>query len=321
MKQASESAAGAQRLRRIEGRHNALVKELRQAFARAERTKDGDCAIEGLRIVEEAIRSGLRFRAVFFRESAQDRAARLLPQIGAHVETLLLPDALFDGAVPSETPQGVAALVRLKDFTLEDIFERMQIGPIMVVAGLQDPGNLGTILRSAEAFGSAGVVLGEGTVSPLNSKVIRASAGSVFRLPVIVAKAAGGMEAICAKFKSQGVRLVATSSHKGTPLDQAQLAGASAIFIGSEGSGLPRTLMAQLDETIAVPHTPQVESLNAGVAASIVLYEAARQRRGNSSSGNSNALRLELNFRCGQNRGRGGTVIVARRFTGARVGS
>src|SRR3984893_943547 len=113
MRKVSESADGAQqRLRRVEGRHNALVKQLRQAFSRAERTEDGDCAIEGMRIVEEATRSGLRFRAVFFRESAQDRAARLLPQIGAHVETLLLPHKLFDGALPGDSPPGMAAMGR-----------------------------------------------------------------------------------------------------------------------------------------------------------------------------------------------------------------
>jgi TrmH family RNA methyltransferase len=280
MKPTLESAPRApHRLRRIEGRHNALLKELRQAFAHAELTDAGDCAIEGVRIVEEAIRSGLRFRAVFFRESAQNHSERLLPQIGAHVETLLVPDRLFDGAVPSETPQGVAALVRPREFSLNDVMERLQVGPIVVVVGLQDPGNLGTILRSAEAFGSAGTVLGEGTVSPFNAKVIRASAGSVFRLPVVVAKTAGGIEAIAAKFRAKGVRLIATSSHKGTPLDQAKLTGPAAIFIGSEGAGLPKSLMAQMDEIVAIPHSSHVESLNAGVAASIVLYEAARQRR------------------------------------------
>jgi len=273
-------ASTQQRLRRIEGRHNALVKELRQAFARADRTENGDCAIEGLRIMEEAIRSGLRFRAIFFKESAQNLAERLMPQIGTHVESLLLPDKLFDGSVPSETPQGVAALVRWKEFSLADVLERLQIGPVIVVVGLQDPGNLGTILRSAEAFGSAGVVVGEGTVSPFNSKVIRASAGSIFRLPVLVAKGAGGMEEVTGKLRKENVRLIATSSHKGTALDQVRLTGPLAIFIGSEGSGLPRTLMAQVDELVAIPHTPQVESLNAGVAGSIVLYEAARQRRG-----------------------------------------
>jgi TrmH family RNA methyltransferase len=270
------------RLRRIEGRHNPLVKQLRQAFAHAELTEAGDCAIEGLRILEEAIRSGLRFSAVFFRESAQDRADRLLPQIGAQVETLLLPDKLFDTLVPSESPQGVAALVRLKEFSLDDLTERLQVGPIVVLAGLQDPGNVGTILRSCEAFGSAGVILGEGTVSPFNSKVVRASAGSVFRLPIIHnhgSSPAAKLEEISEKLRAQGVRLIATSSHKGSPLDQAGWKSPSAIFFGNEGSGLPRDLMAKMDDSVAIPHTPQVESLNAGVAASIVLYEAARHRR------------------------------------------
>ena len=249
MTRMSETAPAKHRLRRIEGRHNAAAKELRAAFAHAERTEDGHCAIEGLRIVEEAIRSGLRFRSIFFKESAENLAERLLPQIGANVETLMLADKLFDATVPSESPQGVAALVRIKDFALDDVLERLQVGPVIVVVGLQDPGNLGTILRSAEAFGSAGVVLGEGTVSPFNSKVIRASAGSIFRLPVILAKAAGGLEDVSAKLRRANVRLIATSSHKGTPLDQAGLTGSSAVFIGSEGSGLPRTVMAQVDES------------------------------------------------------------------------
>jgi TrmH family RNA methyltransferase len=273
------SHAVRQRLRRIEGRHNALVKELRQAFAWAEPTADGFCAVEGVRILEEAIRSGLKFHAVFFRESAQNLAERLLPQIGPHVETLLLPDKLFNASVPSEAPQGVAALVQVKQFTVEDVLERLQVGPIVVVVGLQDPGNLGTILRSAEAFGSAGVVLGEGTVSAFNSKVIRASAGSIFRLPVVIAKSAGGMEKICATLRSAEVRLIATSSHKGAALDQANITGPVAIFVGSEGAGLRRELLAQVDELVTIPHATQVESLNAGVAGSLMLYEAARQRR------------------------------------------
>jgi RNA methyltransferase, TrmH family len=279
MTETRESARSQPRLRRIEGRHNPLLKQLRQAFSRAQRTAEGDCAIEGLRMIEEAIRSGLRFRAVFFRESAQDRAERLLPQIGAHVETLLLPDKLFDASVPSETPQGVAALVRLKESSLDDVLEkeRLQVGPIMALAGLQDPGNLGTILRSAEAFGSAGIILGEGTVSPLNAKAVRASAGSIFRLPVVAAAAA--LEDVVTKLRVQNVRLIATSSHKGTTLDQANLTGSIAVFIGSEGSGLTRGLMTQMDEVVAIPHTAQVESLNAGVAGSIILYEAARQRK------------------------------------------
>jgi TrmH family RNA methyltransferase len=269
---ASQASLG--RLRPIEGRHNALVKELRRAFAQGTLTQDGHCAIEGLRIVEEAIRSGLKFRAVVFSASAESKAERLLPQIGSRVDTLLLPDKLFSDVVPSESPQGVAALVRCKDFSLSDVLSKAQNGLLLAIAGVQDPGNLGTILRSAEAFGAAGVVLGEGTAGPYNSKVIRASAGSIFRLPMARAK---WTEAI-PQMRRQHLRLIATSSHKGTPLPEAMLSGALAVFIGSEGAGLPRDLMAQMDELVAVPHSPTVESLNAAVAASIVLYEAARQR-------------------------------------------
>jgi len=262
-----------QRLRRIEGKHNALVKELRQAFARAELTTDGYCAIEGLRIIEEAIRSGLRFRAVFFSESAGPKAERLLPQIGAHVETLMLPDKLFAGAVPSETPQGVAALVRLRESSVDTLLEKP--GLLIGIAGVQDPGNLGTILRSTEAFEAGGVLLGEGTVSPFNSKVVRASAGSVFRVPAARVKLAE----IIPRLREHGFRVLATSSHKGIPLERANFTGQVAVLVGSEGAGIGRELLAKVDDVVAIPHSPKVESLNAGVAASIVLYEAARQRK------------------------------------------
>lgn len=262
------------RLRRIEGRHNAWVKELRKAFSSGELTEDGHCAIEGIRIVEEAIRSGLKFRAVFFSESAGGQAERLLPQIGAHTETLILPDKLFTSAVASDSPQGVAALVRTKTFTVDDVLTRAQAGLLVAIAGVQDPGNLGTILRSAEAFGAAGLLLGEGTVSVTNSKVIRASAGSAFRLALARTKLAD----VLPRLRNDGLRLIATSSHKGTPLPQAKLSGPLSVFIGSEGAGLHRDLLAQMDEVVAIPHSPNVESLNAGVAASIVLYEAARQK-------------------------------------------
>jgi RNA methyltransferase, TrmH family len=284
MKKLSQPAIQAlSRLRRVEGRHNPLVKQLRQAFTRGKLTETGDCAIEGPRIVEEAIRSGVRFSVLFFRETSQNIAERLLPQIAAQVETLLLPDKLFDSIVSSESPQGVAALVRPQEFAFEDLIERLHSGPAVVLGGLQDPGNLGTIVRSAEAFGSAGVILGAGTVSPYNSKAVRASAGSVFRLPVVHGH--GNRQTIevelakvCEMLGEKRVRLIATSSHKGAPLHQTDLTGPCAIFFGNEGAGLTRDLIAKMDEIVSIPHMPQVESLNAGVAASIVLYEAARQR-------------------------------------------
>lgn len=262
-------------LRRVSGRHNPRLKELRQAFRRGELTAEGECAVEGVKLVEEAIRSGLRLGGVIFSESSQPLAEKLLPQINARVETLLLPDSLFNSIVPSEAPQGVAALVRLRPVSADHLLERSSLGPIVVAAGLQDPGNLGTILRSAEAFGAAGVFLTEGTASPYNAKVLRGSAGSTFRLPVVQIAAAE----LIPRLRQRGVRLMATSSHKGTPLPEANWTLPLAVFIGNEGAGLSRDLQHQMDETVVIPQAAQVESLNAGVAASIVLYEAARNRR------------------------------------------
>ena len=171
------------RLRRIDSRQNARVKELRRAFAESSPNEQGEVAIEGMHLVEEAIRSGLRLGTVFFSESARERIHKLLPQLSSHTEALLLPDSVFASAVPTETPQGIAALVRVKPATLASILES-QPALLVVAAGLQDPGNLGTIARSAEAFGVTGLLLGERTVSPWNWKALRASAGSLFRVPM-----------------------------------------------------------------------------------------------------------------------------------------
>jgi RNA methyltransferase, TrmH family len=261
------------RLRTISSRQNTLVKELRQAFARAEPTADGCIAAEGFHIVEEALRSGLRPKAVFFSQSAQNRAERLLPQLGAKVEALVLPDRVFATVVDTEHPQGVAALIKLKVHSIEEMVSG-QDPMILVCAGLQDPGNLGTIIRSAEAFGASGVLLSEGTVSPFNAKVVRAAAGSLFRLPVLKMEAGSAIE----KLRSAGARLVATTARGGKQIAEADLRGKLAVFIGNEGGGLDRELARQMDEVVTVPHSPKVESLNAAMAASVVLYEAARQR-------------------------------------------
>ena len=263
------------RLRPIASRQNALVKDLRKAFAQSEPTSEGFIAIEGVRIIEEALRSGLRFQAIFFSESARNHATRLMPQISSQTEALLLPDDVFSSAVSTETPQGVAALVKLKPGKLDDLLEQVNSNFLAVAAaGIQDPGNLGTIIRSAEAFSARGVLLGENTVSAFNAKVVRASAGSLFREPLVRVKLAGAI----AQMKQAGVRVLAGSSHKGQPLDEADFTGAVMIVIGNEGAGLPAEILAAANELVTIPHSARVESLNAGIAASIFLYEAARQR-------------------------------------------
>ena len=263
------------RLRAVSSRQNALVKDLRKACTQAEPTKDGYIAIEGVRIIEEAIRSGLRFQAVFFSESGRVHSQRLLPQIAGHAETLLLPDDVFLSAVATETPQGVAALVKSRAFELEELLgEPNETLLVMGLAGVQDPGNVGTIIRSAEAFSVRAVLLGEKTVGQFNSKVVRASAGSVFRQPVVPAR----LHETITMLKERGLRVVATSSHKGRPLDEVDLTGPLALVIGSEGAGVPAQILSLADELVTIPHSSRVESLNAGIAASILLYETARQR-------------------------------------------
>jgi TrmH family RNA methyltransferase len=267
----SQTRSRQDRLRPVTGRHNQRLKELRQAFRRAELTQ-GECALEGVKLIEEALRSGQHLESLFFSESARPLAEKLLPQIKARTETLVVPNALFKSIVPSDAPQGIAALLKLPTFFAEQLLDRSSNGPFVVASGLQDPGNLGTILRSAEAFGAAGIFLTEGTVSPYNAKVLRGSAGSIFRLPFVQISSAE----LIPLLRARGVRLLATSSHQGTPLPKILWTLPLAVFIGNEGAGLSRELTRQMDETLAIPQSSQVESLNAGVAASIVLYEAAK---------------------------------------------
>ncbi len=262
------------RLRLISSRQNAAVKELRRAFHSGAPTDDGYSAVEGMHLIEEAIRSGLRLKTAFFSQSAEERAHKLLPQLASQVETLLLPDDVFASAVLTDSPQGVAAFIKLKTFKLDDLLRAEN--PLLIgVSGVQDPGNLGTILRSAEAFGAHGAILGEGSVSPWNPKVIRGSSGSIFRLPVVKTKWSESFESL----RSKGIRILATSSHKGEPLQELDLSGPTAIIVGGEGAGVSRDLLAHVDGTLMIRHSNKVESLNAGIAASIVLYEAFSQRQ------------------------------------------
>jgi TrmH family RNA methyltransferase len=145
---------------------------------------------------------------------------------------------------------------------------------VVVLAGLQDPGNLGTILRSAEAFGATGVVSLPGTVSAWNPKAVRASAGSVFRVPLIAADA----EDCFLRLREAGVRILAATARTAQPADHANLTGSIALLIGNEGNGVPEQIAREADGAITIPCPGPVESLNAAVAASVLLYEASRQR-------------------------------------------
>jgi RNA methyltransferase, TrmH family len=260
------------RIRIVQSRQNARVKELRAALRKGEKTSAGLVAIEGIHLVEEALRSGLRLSAVFVRSGSLNLLNQL--QISNGVEILELPADLFESAVTTESPQGIAALVEAPVFALENILASPR--PLIVVsAGLQDPGNLGTIIRSAEAFGASGLVSLPGTVSIWNPKTLRASSGSAFRLPVISTDSKEFLPAL----RASGIRALATTIDGGTPARQIDLSMPTALFIGNEGNGLPAELIRECDGRITIPCPGPVESLNAAIATSILLYEAARQRQ------------------------------------------
>jgi TrmH family RNA methyltransferase len=183
---------------------------------------------------------------------------------------------LLASAQTTDTPQPIAALVEPPDWTWAHIVGGTRnIAPLIVIlASLQDPGNLGTILRSAEAFGADGVVSLAGTVSAWNPKAVRASAGSVFRLPVLSSTA----EDCFMRLREAGVRILASTVHGAEPADLTDLSGPVALIIGNEGNGIPVDLIAKADAAVTVPCPGPVESLNAAVAASILLYEASQQR-------------------------------------------
>jgi RNA methyltransferase, TrmH family len=252
---------------RIESRQNARVKELRAGLRHGVKTSHGRIAIEGSQLVQEAIRSRLRIHTVFVRTESQ----RLLEsETWGNAEILLLSNEVFSSVVTTEHPQGIAALIDPPDCEASEFFRGTPL--IVVAGGLQDPGNLGTLVRSAEAFGSTGMILLPGTVSLWNTKVLRASSGSAFRLPVLTMTG----DEVFAALRAHGVRLLAAVPRNGDT--RADLREPVALLLGNEGSGLPEPWIAQADGRITIPYPGPTESLNAAVAGSVLLYEAARQR-------------------------------------------
>jgi len=257
----------------ITSRANARVKQLRAAFAGQARLSGGMVAIEGDHLLEEALRSGMVFKTIFVAESRP--VPRMVPR---GVEVLTLSDEVFGSVVETQSPQGVAGLLVPPVPVLEDVLGSAAKGLplILIAAGVQDPGNLGTLVRSAEAFGATGVITTAGTVSAWNQKALRASAGSVFRVPVVSA----GMDEIVG-LKARGVRLMAAVGADGNGVQAAQavdFVGGCAVMIGNEGAGLSAELLEIADVQVTIPCPGPVESLNAAIAGSLLLYEASRQR-------------------------------------------
>jgi RNA methyltransferase, TrmH family len=262
--------------RRVESRQNARIKELRSGLSRGARTAHNHIAVEGLHLVQEAVKSGLNLDTVFLQEGNEG----LLKQfpVGS-AEVLIVTRAVFSSAAMTEHPQGVAALVEAPHFTVQEMFPDTsgkdtsgKIPLVVIAAGLQDPGNLGTLVRSAEAFGATGMILLPGTVSLWNAKTLRASSGSAFRLPVVALTADDAFAAL----RARGVRILAAVARDGD--SEPDMRGPCALLVGNEGSGLPDAWIAKADARVTIPLPGAVESLNAAIAGSLLLYDAMRQR-------------------------------------------
>jgi TrmH family RNA methyltransferase len=263
------------RIRKISSASNALLKVFRRALAEGV-TRQGWLAVEGPLLLEEALKvaAGGQVRSVLLGQSAALKFAQLLEQVPKDAEVAQIADRLFARVAQTQSPQGIAALVELPPYDLETILARRDV-LLLVACGIQDPGNLGTMLRSAQAFGATALLTLKETVSVFNPKVVRSSAGAIFRMPVFFDLEAG---AVAERLRAARVRLVAADRRSPAPLAQADLRGRLAVLIGRESTGLPEEVSREAHQLLSIPICPGMDSVNAATAASIFLYEAARQR-------------------------------------------
>jgi len=288
------------RFRVVESKQNVRLKDLRRALAHPGQDRHSSASgnsralagIEGPNLLEEALLAGLPIPCVFVAQGAEHLLNGLA--LPAETEVLQVPKEVLDSALSTEAPQPVAALVEPPRWTWADaLVSRTKAAPLIVVlAGLQDPGNLGTILRSAEAFGATAILSLPGTVSAWNPKAVRASAGSVFRLPLLETN----VEECFSRLHEASVRIwttaVPTATNCAEPADRIDLAGPVALLIGNEGNGVPQALAELADGAVTIPCPGPVESLNAAAAASVLLYEASRQRAALASHPSQKARRM-----------------------------
>lgn len=256
------------------GKHNPRLLDVRKAVQRGTLTSDGLLPIEGFRLIREASATGLPITALFIRDDVliREGAEELAPATAM----FSLDATTFKNLQSTEHSQGVIALVKPRTWSLEDVLATPgHTGPVAVLAGLQDPGNVGTILRVAESFGAAGCLALSGTASIHNSKVTRASAGSVFRLASVWDL---DWDDLVKMLTSQRIPIVGTSPHATESITDWNWEKPAAVLIGNEGAGLTSAQTDACAAVLKIPHEPQTESLNSAIAAAVVFYEAYRRR-------------------------------------------
>jgi RNA methyltransferase, TrmH family len=253
------------------GEHNPLVKQIRRAVQRGTLTDDGFAVAEGPHLVEEAVKAGCEIRAVIVSESAKPELMKLVSHA---LEPRQVGEKIFRTLSSTETPQGVLALVKPPAADLAKMLTGQAL--LVLLDGVQDPGNAGAIIRVAEAFGATGVLFLKGSVDPFHPRVLRGSAGSSFRLPILAHANLDALGDLPIYAANPRARL-------SVAIQSADFAKPCAIAIGGEGHGVGEALATRATP-VYIP-TEHVESLNAAVAAGIFLYEARRQRDAHTKGG------------------------------------
>ena len=264
---------------------NPKIKDLRLLKQAKHRQARGEYFIEGVRLAEEAFGSSQAIRRIVYSPRLENtpRGAALLSLARRKYPAagwFYVSDSVLDSLSDTRTHQGILAVLGKRDYGWEEL--RKKEGLILLLYELQDPGNLGTIFRVTEAGKGAGLVLTRGTIDPFNPKVVRASMGSLFRLPFLVDQ--DSSEAL-QTLRSLGYRVFSTSAEAGTSLWKADFSRPTAVFFGQEGAGLPAELVEAADGILTIPMNPEVNSLNVAISAGLVVYEAYRQRIIKAASG------------------------------------
>lgn len=255
---------------RISSRQNPLVKQFRDV---AHGDAGDAMLLDGAHLIEEALVSGVAIDVAAFGERlGRGPLADRLRRKG--VKTVLVTDAVLSAISPVQTPSGVVGIAVRPTITLEGVFAATP--PLVAVLhDVQDPGNVGAVVRAAEACGATGVICSERTADPFGWKALRGAMGSTFRLPVAAGRP---LDEAIALARSRGLRVFASTARGGTSLPECDLRGPAAVIFGGEGAGLPAALIEAADARLTIPVKAPVESLNVAIAAALVLYEAARQR-------------------------------------------
>jgi RNA methyltransferase, TrmH family len=265
----------------VTGAHSPRLKAARRLTKRAFRQRERAFLAEGPQAVAEAFRYGAHVTDLFVTVPARGRHHDLVAAIAdAGIPVHVVSGEIMDELAQTVTPQGLLAVCGFVDVPLAGITDKSQPRLVALLANVRDPGNAGTVLRTADAAGAQAVVFADASVDPYNGKCVRASAGSLFHLPVV---AAAGLEEAISKLRQAGLRIVAADGRDGRPLDdpevQARLAEPTAWMFGNEAWGLPPALVALADEPVAVPIYGRAESLNLAAAAAVCLYASARAQR------------------------------------------